>query len=77
MGSLSLLHGEALMRILVGAIYGALLAGLFMFVAASGVHLMSLTTYPYWQTVGGATIIATVVGAAIGMIVGTMEEGAL
>lgn len=50
---------------LVGAVIGTLVG----FTLASGVWLLSVTTYPYGRTVGGATLILAVVGAFVGVIV--------
>lgn len=54
------------MRIIGLILGGALLSTALIFLIGSGIWLLSLTSYPFWPTVGGGSLIAAGIGAIIG-----------
>lgn len=57
-----------MLKTLFDSLIGAVMGGLVVWGLSSGLYLMSLTTYPYWNIVGGAVLIGAVIGGLIGLV---------
>lgn len=65
-------HGKISRKSMFKSLYittGLVLGFITGFVLSTGIWLLSQTEYPYWRTVGGGTLLITVLGAIIGALV--------